>query len=515
MTWEPELDQLRRLRDLAAAHGGPERVRRHHAAGRLLVRERIDRLVDEGSFREVGSVAGFARYDDGELVDFLPANLVAGRATIEGRPVVVVGDDFTVRGGAADAAIHRKMVYAEQLALSFRIPLVRLVEGSGGGGSVKSYLELGRTYVPPLPGWRTAIDLLGSVPVLAAALGPVAGLGAARVVTSHHSVMVAEASQIFVAGPPVVAYATHEEVGKEELGGAQVQAGNGTVDVVVDSEDDAFSHLRRILSYLPDNVWRPPPSSPTTDPPDRRDERLADLVPRRRRRSYDVRTLIDAVVDTGSFLEVGARWGRPVVVGLARLSGRPVGIVAHDPSVWGGAVTAAASDKLRRHVDLCDTFNLPIVAFVDVPGFAVGTAAERAATIRHGAAAIAALYQASVPYHAVIVRRAFGVAGAALVDRGDPNVRVAWPSGDWGSLPLEGGIEAAYRRDLAAADDPDAMRDALLAEFESIRSPIRTAQAFDIEEIIDPTETRPVLCEWVVLAYGALRPGPSRYTYRP
>ncbi len=519
MVWEPELEELARRKALAAALGGEERVARHRAAGKLTVRERIAALVDNGSFHEIGSTAGFARYDDaGGLADFTPANFVLGDATIDGLPIVVAGDDFTVRGGAADAAIWQKLVHAEQRARRLRVPIVRLVDGSGGGGSVKSYHDLGRTYVPPLPGWGDQMEILSEVPVVAAALGSVAGLGAARVAGSHFSVMVEELSQVFVAGPPVVAYATHEDVDKEALGGAGIHGRNGTIDNVVATEAEAFAAIRSFLSYLPRNVWEAPPVvAGDVDATTRMEEDLLSIVPRNRRRIYDGRRLIELIVDNGSFFEIGAGWGRSLVSGFARLDGHPVGVLGADPRIAGGVLSSHGAQKLRRFVDLCDTFHVPIVNFVDQPGFAVGVAAEKDATVRHGVAAIAALYQMRVPYFVVIVRRAFGVAGAAMVDVGRPHMRVAWPSGDWGSLPLEGGVEAAFKRALDEADDPDALRQELLASFEAVRSPFRTAEAFDIEEIIDPRETRPLLCRWIRTAHATIRHdlGPRGRGHRP
>jgi acetyl-CoA carboxylase carboxyltransferase component len=518
MSWEKELEELRRRREAAAKLGGTERVDRHRAAGKLTVRERIASLLDPESFSEIGSIAGRATYGpEGELKEFLPANFVMGRGTIDGRPVMVGGDDFTVRGGAADAAIHRKQVYGEQMARELRIPMVRLVDGSGGGGSVKSYHEMGRTYVPPLMGFEHQVQMLSEVPVVAAALGSVAGLGAARVVTSHFSVMVEGTSQVFVAGPPVVAYASREEVDKETLGGAAIHTRNGVVDNPAASEADAFDQIRRFLSYLPSSAWEVPPRREPEDDPRRREEALLSIIPRERRRVYDARRLLALVLDRDSFFEIGPRWGRSVVTGFARLDGYPVGVLASDPRHAGGTLTADGSDKLRRFVDLCDAFHVPIASFVDQPGFTVGVEAERLATIRRGATAIAALYQATVPFFSVIVRRAFGVAGAALVDRGDPDLRVAWPSGDWGSLPLEGGIEAAFRRQLEEAADPAALRRKILDSLEAVRSPFRTAEAFLIEEIIDPRDTRPLLCDWIALAYRRVSHalGPRSIPYRP
>ncbi|MGH3016657.1 MAG: carboxyl transferase domain-containing protein, partial [Gaiellaceae bacterium] len=245
MTWEPELEELRRRQELAKRMGGEERVERQHATGRLTVRERIERLFDEGTFRETGTIAGAGRYEDGELTAFLPANCVVGRGRIDGRPAVVQGDDFTVRGGAADAAIWQKMVYAEQLAAELRMPLVRLVDGTGGGGSVKTLETMGFTYVPFIPGFELAAGNLSIVPVVAAALGPEAGLGAARVVASHFSVIVKGTAQLFVAGPPVVAAAMGEAPVKEELGGARAQTRGVAVDDEAADEDDALDQLRR------------------------------------------------------------------------------------------------------------------------------------------------------------------------------------------------------------------------------------------------------------------------------
>ncbi|HEY0302654.1 MAG TPA: carboxyl transferase domain-containing protein, partial [Rhizomicrobium sp.] len=255
MTWEPELDELNKRAALAKEMGGAEKVARQRNAGRLTVRERIDQLLDAGSFHEIGALAGKAQYGEaGELTGFMPANFVMGRGRIDGRTVVVGGDDFTVRGGAMDAAIGSKQVYAEQMANELRLPIVRLVDGTGGGGSVKTIETDGRTYVPYNQGWDLVVDNLAKVPVVGLGLGPVAGLGAARLVSSHLSVLVRELSQMFVAGPPLVA-ALGEKVTKEELGGADICARAGAVDLVVQSEQEAFAAARRFLSYLPPNVF--------------------------------------------------------------------------------------------------------------------------------------------------------------------------------------------------------------------------------------------------------------------
>jgi acetyl-CoA carboxylase carboxyltransferase component len=517
LDWNPEVEELRRRMELARAMGGAENVERQHKAGRLTVRERIERLLDADSFHETGALAGVAQYDGEQLVGIRPANFVMGTGRIDGRRVVVGGDDFTVRGGANDASIGGKQGYSERMARELRLPIVRLVDGTGGGGSVKTYEITGRTYVPGNPAWDIIAAAMSEIPVIAAALGPVAGLGAARVACSHFSVMVRGVSQVFVAGPPVVERAFGTPIDKESLGGFEIQVAAGTVDNVVDAEDEAFEQIRRFLSYLPRNVWEMPPRSTPGDDPRRREEALLSIIPRNRRRGYDVRLLVGHVVDRGSFFEIAAKFGPSLVVGLARLDGYPIGVVANSPAHAGGALTAAGSEKLTRFVDLCDTFHLPVVNFVDNPGFIIGTQAERDGTIRKGVRALQAIYQASVPWITIILRRVFGVAGAGHANVQALNLRYAWPSGDWGSLPLEGGIEAAYKRELLAAADPAALKKEIEARLNVFRSPFRTAEAFSVEEIIDPRDTRPLLTDWISLAYEneATRLGPKARGMRP
>jgi len=504
---------------MAREMGGAQNIERQHAAGRLTVRERIDRLLDPGSFHEIGALTGRAVYDQGgSLTSFTPSNFVTGRGRIDGRPVVVGGDDFTVRGGAADAAIGNKMGHGEKLARGLRIPIVRLVDGTGGGGSVKTIEQIGRTYVPANPAWDTITAMLGEVPVVGACLGPVAGLGAVRVVTSHFSLMVRGSSQLFIAGPPVVERGVGEKVSKEELGGYEIHArGSGAVDNEVATEDEGFATIRRFLSYLPSSVWEAPPRRPSEDDPQRREEDLLSIIPRDRRRTYDVRRILKLIFDRDSFFEMGYYYGRPMVSGLARLNGYPVGVIANDPRHGGGAPNAPACDKMLRLVDICDTFHIPVVNFVDNPGFLIGSAAERAGTLRAGARALVAVYQATMPWISILIRRCYGVAGAGHGNAQALNLRYAWPSGDWGSLPIEGGVQAAYKRDIESSPDPDARRREIEEALNQFRSPLRTAEAFGIEEIIDPRDTRPLLCEWAESAYRMLPAelGPKARSCRP
>lgn len=515
MSWKPEIEQLRVREALAEQMGGEERVARQLAQGKSTARARVDALLDPGSFHEIGKIAGVADYHpDGSLKSYLPSNMVTGRGRIDGRPVGVIADDFTVRGGAADAAIWQKMVQAEKFAGEYRMPLIRMVDGTGGGGSVKMLEKDPRTYIPETPGWEVVVANMGQIPVVSLALGPCAGLGAGRVAASHYSVMVKGLSQVFVAGPPV-ARAIGEDIDKEGLGGWEIQARNGVVDEAVESEAEAMAYARCFLSYLPGSVDDLPARAPSLDPIDRKEDFLLSIVPKDRVTPYKSRKIVEACVDAGTFFEMGKAWGRSIITGLARIDGWPVAIMAGDPYVLDGAWTADAARKIERFVDLANTFHLPIVHFVDCPGFAVGRKHEQAGVTRAGIRAMSAIYQARVPFCAVVMRKAYGLAGSAMFNPSRAKARFCWPSGDWGSLPMDGGVEAAFRRELEAHPDPAARLAEIKAWMEGLRSPFRTAESFYAEEIIDPRDTRPLLCEWAGLARRVLQTGPVSTHMRP
>ena len=417
----------------------------------------------------------------------------------------MAGDDFTVRGGAADARIGNKFLYSLKMAEYLKLPLVNLVDGSGGGGSVKSLESMGATYVPANPGFEKIIKLLSIVPVVGACMGSVAGLGSARVVASHFSIMVKGSSQMFVAGPPVVERAFGKKMEKEELGGSDIHTKTaGVVDNEAVSEEDALDQIRKYLSFMPLNVWEVPPKKESSDTVDRRAEDLISIIPKDRKSPYEVRNILEMVLDLDSFFEIGSGYGRSLVVGLGRLDGYSVGVLANDCGHDGGAVTAKAAEKMTRFVDMCDTFNIPIVNFVDNPGFLIGLQAEESGVIRQGVRALHSVFQAKIPWISIILRRVFGVAGAGHANTDGLNLRYAWPSGDWGSLPIEGGVMAAYKRDIQSSPDPAARQKEIEDSLNHVRSPYRTAEMFGIEEIIDPRDTRPLLCEWVKSAYKNL-----------
>jgi acetyl-CoA carboxylase carboxyltransferase component len=359
------------------------------------------------------------------------------------------------------------------------------------------------------------MQVMGLVPVVSAALGPVAGLPAARLVASHFSIMTKDTAQVMIGGPALVERAFGRAISKEELGGAQVHQHSGVVDNVADDEAGVFTQIRRFLSYLPTNVWEAAPVVPCADDRNRQEAELVAIVPRNRRRVYPMRRVVACVVDRDSFFELAPLYGPSQITGLARLNGQPVGILANDPAWYAGAMTAAGAQKVRKLVDLCDTFHLPIVSLVDEPGFMIGPEAEQAATIRYGTATLFAVMQSTVPWVSVIVRKVYGVAGAAHFGPG--GMVFAWPSAESGALPLEGGVAVAYRREIAAAPDPEARRRELEEQIASQRSPYARAEAFGVHDLIDPRHTRPVLCDWIDWIQPQLHAhrGPRAYTIRP
>ncbi|MXP27686.1 methylmalonyl-CoA carboxyltransferase [Porphyrobacter algicida] len=512
MSWAKELDELRAREQLAEQMGGTDKVARQHGRGKMDARARLAALVDPGSFREIGKIAGKGSYDDdGNIASVLPAPFLFGKALINGRPVVATADDFTIRGGAADAGISRKMVQAEKMAHELRLPIIRMIDGTGGGGSVKTLEMIGATYIPAVPGWSDVVKNLDTVPVVALALGPTAGLGAARAIASHYSVMVKGLSQIFAAGPAVVdglgdAYKGSDDhsQAKEDLGGSAIHTRNGVVDDEVGSEAEAFARARHFLSFMPEYAGQPARRTASIDPVDRREEDLLSLVPRDPKQVYSMRRCLEMVFDSGTVFEIGRMWGRTCITALARLDGWPVMVLASDPSYLGGSWDAKTSEKVERFVKLADLFRLPIVHLVDNPGFMIGREAEMAGTIRYGVQAMNAIYKASVPLASVVLRRAYGIAGSAMSNAETYQYRYCWPSGDWGSLPIAGGLEVAYKSDLEAADDPAAELEAIRDRLAKVTSPFRSAERFNVEDIIDPRDTRPLLCEFAQLAWRRL-----------
>jgi acetyl-CoA carboxylase carboxyltransferase component len=565
MTWEPELEELRRKRALSRHMGGAEGIERQHSQGRLTVRERMDLLLDPGTFEELFTAFGESQYDDeGRLAAFRPGNVIAGYGRIDGRSVAVRGDDFTIRGGATDSAAAGKR-NIEQMAGGQRLPLVLLLEGAGGsistvasdyrvegaperagpqmhpaGGAAGDILELGPSGVPGsvnVPNeWHpdgvvpmaakndvgTVLargNLLAQVPVVSAVLGSCAGWIAIAAVESHFSVMLKDTSELFVGGPPLIKQAFGIDISKQELGNYRVQAElTGVVNNVAEDEKDAFRQIRRFLSYLPSNVWQMPPRREPEDDPNRREDDLQTIIPRDRRRTYDVRRIIQAVVDKDSAFEISPLFGRALVTMFARIDGFPVAVIANDCRRDGGAQTAAACQKFERFVDLADTFHLPVVYLCDVPGFNIGPDSEKEGTLRWALRANIAVREATVPYCTVLLRRFYGVAQGGSKRGGNGfNVRYAWPSAESGSIPAAGGVAAAYRRVLQEnPEEGEKLRLQLEERLNRMASVMRRTNLVD--EIIDPRDTRPALVDFVrrSQAVNATQLGPKlRVGMRP
>jgi methylmalonyl-CoA decarboxylase subunit alpha len=501
MSWRAEIEEVHRRRTMAEACGGAEAVAKHHAAGKLTVRERITSVLDPASFREVGQLAGRASYDkSGSLVGFEPAPYVMGIGRIDGRPVAIGGEDYTIRAGTSFGADRRKGGqggFIEDLAYEYRIPLVNLIDGTGG--TVNTARRKGYTVVPGhgQDGFERSVDLMGMVPVISAVMGTTAGGPSARAILAHWSIMVQGSSQIFAAGPPVVERAFGKALTKEELGGAKIAVDMaGTIDNAAADEADCFRQIRQFLSYLPTNVWELPPQVQCEDPVDRCEDALADIVPRSTRQAYDMKKLIGLVVDRDTLFEIQPSFGRAIITALARLNGKVVGIIASNP-MFGGIVDYKAARKQGHFVELCDMFHIPLVFFADVPGLMVGAESEANAILREGVRARYVGLQVSVPVFTVIVRKCYGVAGGSAIDRRGLNFKIAWPSAEWGSLPVEGGVRAAYKKEIDSAPDPARREKEIEEELRQLASPFRTAEAFAVEDLIDPRETRPYLCQFI------------------
>ncbi|MGB8418893.1 acyl-CoA carboxylase subunit beta [Paraburkholderia sp.] len=505
--WQAEVDEIELRRNWAKSLGGAEAVEKHHAQGRLTIRERIDHLLDTDSFQEVGALTGNGSYVDGNVRHVSPAPYVCGLGRIHNRTIAVGGEDFTVRGGTSWGGDRRKGGqggFVEDMAFQYRIPLVNLIDGAGG--TVTGAKRRGHTVFPGVHGFERSVQLLGTVPVVSAVMGTAAGGPAGRAILSHWSIMIKDSSQIFAAGPPVVERSLGQKLTKEELGGSHMAVDTaGTVDNVAANEEECFAMIRRFLSYLPQNVYELPPTVPCDDPVDRMDDRLLSLVPRDRRRPYDMRKLIEMVVDEGSAFEIQPTFGKAIITSLARLNGKTVGVIANNPMSAGGAIDVKAARKQIHFIELCDTFHIPLVFLVDVPGFMVGMQAEAAATLREGMRAIYVGLQATVPIITVVIRKCYGMAGMGTTDKNGLDLKIAWPSAEWGSLPIEGGVAAAFKRDIQSAADPVARQRELETELRALASPFRTAEAFGVEDIINPRETRPYLCRFIDAAQSRLK----------
>ena len=498
MSWKKEISQIKLREKLAKQQGGADAVNIQHSKGRLTLRERIDLLLDNDSFEEIGKVAGGAEYDDdGELSSLTPANFILGFGKIDNREIIIGGEDFTVKGGSPNAAGLRKSVYTEDLAVKHKFPLVRLHEGGGGSvaGPSKEKKGYGGDPVFSRSRFKSVADTLKEVPVVSAALGPVAGLPASRFVASHFRIMTKDTAQILVAGPAVVSRAFGKDFTKEELGGSDVHKKNGVTDNIAKNEEDAFYQIKKFLSFFPSNIYELSKKQESKDDINRKERKLEEIIPKDRKKTYEMRELIEMFVDYKDFFEISNFFGRGIITGFARLNGYSVGIFANDSNFYAGSMTADNAKKTTRFIKLCDQFNIPILTVVDEPGFLIGKKAEEEATILYGTEAVLAAADSSVPWCSLLVRKSFGVAAAAHFGE-DPYV-LAWPSSEAGALPLEGGVAVAFGKEIAKAKNPEKKRKEIEEKLAKSQSPFPRAEAFSVHEIIDPKDTRKYLCSWI------------------
>jgi len=498
MNWKKETKEIEKRKLLAKQQGGKDAINLQHAKGRLTLRERIEKLVDKESFQEQGEIAGGSETnEDGEIQSLTPANFILGFAKIDGRRVVVGGEDFTVSGGSPNSAGLRKSIYTEELALNYKIPLIRLHEGGGGSvaGPGKKGRGSGGDAVFSRSRFKSVADTLKEIPVASAALGPVAGLPAARFVASHFRVMTKRTAQILVAGPAVVERAFGKKMTKEELGGSHIHKLNGVTDNVAESEEEALNQIKQFLSYMPQSIYELTTRLDPNDPIDRKDEELLSIIPKERQKSYEMRDLIRHVVDKESFFEITKFFGQGIITGFARMNGFSVGIFANDSNFYAGSMSASGAQKTTRFIKLCDTFHIPVISLVDEPGFLIGPDAEKEATILYGTEAVLTVTESKVPWSTVMIRKSFGVAAAAHY--GPDGYVLAWPSAESGPLPLEGGVAVAFKKEISEAPDPDAKRKQLEQSLAKNQDPFPRAENFSVHEIIDPRETRKYLSNWI------------------
>jgi acetyl-CoA carboxylase carboxyltransferase component len=500
MSWQDAVDEIEWRKSLAYQMGGSERVERQHRDQKYTIRERIDRILDPGSFDEVGVLAGWWSEEDGKRT-FVPQPYVAGMGKIAGRDVAIGGEDFTVKGGSASGGGRSftgrgKHQFLMDLALEYRIPLVTFQDGAGA--NVATYEHAGGMYIPHVPQFYWNMRVMNAVPVAKAVMGPAAGAVAAHTPMAHFVVISKGRGQVFAAGPPVVVRALGEKVTKEELGGWQVHCRNGVADLAGEDEDECFGLIKRFLSYFPQNVWESPPYLEPTDSAERKDEELLNIIPRDRRQSYNMRKVIQHIVDKDSMFEVQPLFARNLITCYARLNGHVVGVVANDPNFLAGALDADAAEKQTRFVETCDYFHIPLLIFADIPGFMIGKKAEAAGTLRKGMRLAYVLNQLTVPMISLMIRKAYGMGGTSTGNTPRLNLRLGWPSGEWGSIPVEGGVDAAFRREIEAAPDPEQRRREIEDRFLKRRAtPFSTAENFDVELLIDPRETRPRMIRWL------------------
>lgn len=492
MTLNPKIDHLRRMREQGRQGGGAERIQRQHDSGRSTARERLEILLDPGSFRELDAFVTHRSHDFGlEKVEFMGDSVVTGYGTIEGRLVYVFSQDFTVMGGSLSEVHAEKIIKIMEMAMKTGAPVIGLNDSGGariqeGVSSLGGYADI----------FLRNTLASGVIPQLSVIMGPCAGGAVYSPALTDFIFMVKNTSYMFVTGPDVVKSVTHEDVTFEELGGAMTHATtSGVCHLAAENETEALLLIREMLTYIPQNNMEDPPFIPPTDDPLRTDPELDNIIPDNPNKPYDIKEVIKRVVDDGHFFEIHEEYARNIVVGFSRLGGHSVGIVANQPAVLAGVLDIDASEKAARFIRFCDSFNIPVITFEDVPGFMPGTQQEHGGIIRAGAKLLYAYCECTVPKITVITRKAYGgaydVMGSKHI-RGDLNL--AWPTAEIAVMGPDGAVSIIFRRELAEAEDPVARKAELVAEYrEKFANPYVAAARGFIDDIIEPRDTRPRL----------------------
>jgi acetyl-CoA/propionyl-CoA carboxylase carboxyl transferase subunit len=494
MTMEERIEELRERTERALLGGGEDRIESQHDKGKMTARERIDYFLDDGTFNEFDQLRTHRSHNFGMEEKQLPGDgVVTGYGEVNGRTVFVFAHDFTVFGGSLGEVFAEKVCKVMDKAMEVGAPVVGLNDSAGariqeGVDSLGGYADI----------FTRNEKASGVVPQISAIMGPCAGGAVYSPAITDFIFMVKDTSHMFITGPDVIETVTGEEVGFEELGGATTHSSeSGVAHFACDSEEQALDDIKRLLSYLPQNNVEDPPRVDPWDDPERRDEELASIVPDQPRKPYDITSVVDSVADEGSFFEVQADFAKNIVVGFARLDGRSVGVVANQPRVNAGTLDIEASEKASRFVRFCDSFNVPILTFVDVPGFLPGTDQEHGGIIRHGAKLLYAFSEASVPLLTVITRKAYGGAYDVMASKHiGADVNYAWPTAEIAVMGPKGAVNVLYRDELADAENPDELREQLIDEYrEEFANPYTAADRGYVDAVIEPTETRPRLIQ--------------------
>ena len=495
----PLVEDLHERRARARLGGGEEKIARQHEAGKLTARERLALLVDEGTFTELGIQAGIHYSVRGLEGREAPADgVITGFAKVDGRTVAVCAYDFTVMAGSMGLTGEQKVARLRDLALTKRMPFVWLLDSAGA----RIQEAVGSLFAGSGHLFREEVVMSGVIPQVAALMGPCAAGTAYIPGLADFVPMVKGRGSMALAGPHLVRAAIGEDVTQEELGGSRVHCRkSGVGDLEVADDEECIDVIKRYLSYLPSHNGEPPPVRRSDDRVDRADEELLDVLPDSNRKPYDIHDVIARIVDDGEILELKPQWARTVVTCFARFGGRPAGIVANQPRHLGGILDNDSSDKAARFVNLCNAFGVPLVFLQDVPGFMVGTKVEAAGIIRHGSKMLHAVANATVPKVTVVLRKAYGAGYYVMNGRAyEPDLIVAWPSAEISVMGAEGAVEIVMRRQVEEADDPEAKRAELVDAYRKVIDVYIAARNGLIDDVIDPRETRPVICRALEMA---------------